>query len=106
MSENILEFYNRLRSLFLSKDILYKTIEYKEGFRDCMYMIKKYIRENADINLLLTNKELKEENYSIIYKCEKQTKEIRRLLERNQELYNKTRRLSREIGKLINEKTA
>lgn len=79
-SENTLEFFIRLRNLFLSNEILYKSIEYKEGFRDCMYMIKKYIRENADINLLLTNKLLKEDNDALIYKCSKQSKEITRLL--------------------------
>jgi hypothetical protein len=80
MNENVLEFYIRLRGLFLSKEVLYKSIEYKEGFRDCMYMIKKYIKENADVNLLLTNKELKEENDILLYKCGKQAKEITRLL--------------------------
>ena len=80
MNENVLEFYIRLRGLFLSKEIFYKSIEYKEGFRDCMYMIRKYIKENADVNLLLINKELKEDNDALSYRCGKQAKEITRLL--------------------------
>lgn len=79
-SENILEFYIRLRNLFQSKEVLYKSIEYKEGFRDCLYMIKTYIRGTADINLLLTNRLLKEDNEALEHKCNKQAKEITRLL--------------------------
>jgi len=80
MKENLAEFFDRLRNLYLSKEMLYKTIEYKEGFRDCMYILSKYIKDNGSLNIILENRMLKRENSELLIKSNNQSKEITRLL--------------------------
>jgi 2-hydroxy-3-keto-5-methylthiopentenyl-1-phosphate phosphatase len=80
MSENFVEFFDRLKGLYLSTEMLSKPIQYKEGFNACLKFIHMYINDEVSINIQLENRNLKRELDECVKKIKNQTIEITRLL--------------------------
>lgn len=80
MSENFVEFFDRLRGLYLSTEMLNKPIQYKEGFNTCLKFIHMYIKDEVSVNIQLENRILKREIEELNKRVKNQTIEITRLL--------------------------
>ena len=80
MSENFVEFFDRLKGLYLSTEMLNKPLDYKRGFKDCLHFMYKYIKTEANVNIQLENRNLKRELDELSKKVKNQTIEITRLL--------------------------
>lgn len=80
MNENFVEFFDRLKGLYLSTEMLSRPILYKEGFHDCLKFIQMYIKTEVNVNIQLENRNLKRDLDELSKKVKNQTIEITRLL--------------------------